>query len=74
MEFLRMCDILKIEDILPFFPDFILINEFKSEIESTLEEYNMHIEDLKSEMNEATLSAENIRLDIAKLKGRCVNL
>lgn len=72
MEFLHTCPILKIEDILPFFPDFVLINDFKGEIESTLETYNIHIDELKFEMNEATRSAEFIRADIAKLETRCV--
>jgi len=29
MEFLKQSDLLKIEDILPFFPDFVLIDDFK---------------------------------------------
>jgi len=29
MEFLQHTDLLKIEDILPFFPDFVLIDDFK---------------------------------------------
>jgi hypothetical protein len=29
MEFLNECDLLKIEDILPFFPDFVTIDHFK---------------------------------------------
>ena len=29
MEFQRECDLLKIEDILPFFPDFVTIDHFK---------------------------------------------
>lgn len=39
--------LLKIEDILPFFPDFVHIDEFKDAICSSLEEYNRQIEDLK---------------------------
>lgn len=70
MAFLQQCDLLKIEDILPFFPDFVLIDDFKDEICSALEEYNIHIEDLKTEMDEATKSAESIRLDIRELKSR----
>ncbi|KAJ1564074.1 hypothetical protein HK096_009739, partial [Nowakowskiella sp. JEL0078] len=69
MEFLKeSSDVLKIEDILPFFPDFCLINDFKEEIITALEEYNQHIEDLKTEMDEATTSAESIRLDIRELR------
>ena len=29
MEFLHACDLLKIEDVLPFFPDFVTIDDFK---------------------------------------------
>ncbi|CEP18639.1 hypothetical protein [Parasitella parasitica] len=70
MQFLKQCDLLKMEDILPFFPDFVLIDDFKDEICSALEEYNINIEDLKAEMDNATLSADYIRLDIRKLKKR----
>ncbi|KAF7724526.1 hypothetical protein EC973_000903 [Apophysomyces ossiformis] len=70
MSFLKQTDLLKIEDILPFFPDFVLINDFKSEICNALEEYNIHIDELKTEMDEATKSADNIRLDIRELKSR----
>ncbi|KAL7317653.1 tethering complex subunit [Mucor circinelloides] len=70
MQFLKKCDLLKMEDILPFFPDFVLIDDFKDEICSALEEYNINIEDLKAEMDNATLSADHIRLDIRKLKKR----
>ena len=72
MEFLQQSDLLKIEDILPFFPDFVLIDDFKEEICNALEEYNIHIEELKAEMDEATKSSESIRLDIRELKNRHV--
>ena len=29
MDFLHECELLKIEDILPFFPDFVTIDHFK---------------------------------------------
>jgi hypothetical protein len=32
MAFLTHCNLLKIEDILPFFPDFVLIDSFKEEV------------------------------------------
>lgn len=74
MEFLQQSDLLKIEDILPFFPDFVLIDDFKEEICNALEEYNIHIEELKAEMDEATKSSESIRLDIRELKNRQAGL
>jgi len=51
---LKECDLLKIEDILPFFPDFVKIDDFKSEICQSLEDYNGKIERLKAEMKEFT--------------------
>lgn len=70
LNFLKSCELLKISDILPFFPDFVLIEDFKEEICETLEEYNIHIEELKKEMDEATKSAEDIRFDIRELKNK----
>ncbi|XP_064080342.1 vacuolar protein sorting-associated protein 18 homolog [Macrobrachium nipponense] len=68
MDVLRECDLIKIEDILPFFPDFVTIDQFKDAICSSLQEYNQHIEDLKHEMDDAAKTAENIRKDIQKFK------
>ncbi|KAI7981450.1 Vacuolar sorting protein 18 [Camellia lanceoleosa] len=66
--FLKETDgLLKIEDILPFFPDFALIDDFKVAICSSLEDYNKQIEQLKQEMNDATQGADNIRNDIIDL-------
>lgn len=69
--FLKETDgLLKIEDILPFFPDFALIDDFKEAICSSLEDYNKQIEQLKEEMNDATHGADNIRNDISALAQR----
>ncbi|KAL6135358.1 hypothetical protein ACLB2K_067586 [Fragaria x ananassa] len=69
--FLKETDgLLKIEDILPFFPDFALIDDFKEAICSSLEDYNNQIEQLKQEMNDATHGADNIRNDISALAQR----
>ncbi|KAI4341061.1 hypothetical protein MLD38_025832 [Melastoma candidum] len=69
--FLKETDgLLKIEDILPFFPDFALIDDFKEAICNSLEDYNRQIEQLKQEMNDATHGADNIRNDISALAQR----
>ncbi|KAK2189905.1 hypothetical protein NP493_94g03000 [Ridgeia piscesae] len=70
MEFQRECDLLKIEDILPFFPDFVTIDHFKDAICTSLEEYNEHIETLKDEMEEATKSAQEIRTEIQSFRNK----
>ena len=50
MEFLQESrDLLKIEDILPFFPDFVTIDHFKDALCESLAEYNKQIDVLKVE-------------------------
>jgi len=71
MDFLQQCDLLKIEDILPFFPDFVTIDHFKEAICASLQEYNQHIQNLKYEMDEATKSAEIITEEIHTVRNRC---
>lgn len=71
MAIIKESGLIKIEDILPFFPDFVLINDFKKEICESLEVYNDRIEQLKEEMQDYTQSAELIRSDMQKLRKRC---
>lgn len=52
--FVRAGGLLKIEDILPFFPDFVTIDNFKGAITDSLTRYNRQIDELKAEMDEAT--------------------
>ncbi|KAJ8979403.1 hypothetical protein NQ317_015833 [Molorchus minor] len=54
MAFLQQCDLIKIEDILPFFSDFVTIDHFKDAICNSLKEYNQNIQNIKDEMEEAT--------------------
>ncbi|XP_046628252.1 vacuolar protein sorting-associated protein 18 homolog isoform X1 [Neodiprion virginianus] len=72
MEFLQQCDLVRIEDILPFFSDFVTIDHFKDAICNSLQEYNQHIQDLKEEMEEGTKAAELIRKDIQSFRNRCI--
>lgn len=74
MRFLGDTDLLKIEDILPFFPDFVVIDDFKEEIAHALEGYSAHIDDLKREMDDVTRTAESIKQDIVELKNRFVTI
>lgn len=72
MNFLESTSLLKIEDILPFFPDFVTIDDFKEDICSALEGYSSQIASLRASMDEATASAEAIKRDIAELQNRFV--
>ncbi|XP_066913841.1 vacuolar protein sorting-associated protein 18 homolog isoform X1 [Clytia hemisphaerica] len=70
MELLKECPLLKIEDVLPFFPDFVTIDHFKDAICESLQEYNHHIDQLKSDMQEATESAKVVRAEIHDIRNR----
>lgn len=70
IEFLKQCELLKIEDLIPFFPDFVVIDDFREEICQALEDYSHSIDNLKKEMDESSLTASNIKLDIVALDQR----
>ncbi|KAJ5223595.1 hypothetical protein N7468_008137 [Penicillium chermesinum] len=70
MEFLRRCELLRIEDLIPFFPDFVVIDDFKDEICAALEDYSRRIDELRQEMDNSALTAGQIRNEIAGLDAR----
>ncbi|OGM44423.1 vacuolar protein sorting protein DigA [Aspergillus bombycis] len=70
IEFLRRCELLRIEDLIPFFPDFVVIDDFKDEICSALEDYSRHIDALRQEMDNSAHTARQIRTEIAALDMR----
>jgi vacuolar protein sorting-associated protein 18 len=70
IDFLKRCDLLKIEDLIPFFPDFVVIDDFKEEICAALEDYSRNIDTLKKEMDESEQTATNIKIDINALGHR----
>ncbi|KAL6232141.1 hypothetical protein BDW75DRAFT_25654 [Aspergillus navahoensis] len=70
IEFLRRCELLRIEDLIPFFPDFVVIDDFKDEICSALEDYSRHIDALRQEMDNSAQTACQIRSEIAALDTR----
>lgn len=72
MRFIESTDLLNIEDVLPFFPDFVVIDDFKEEICAALEGYASQIDKLKLEMDDAARSAELIKSDIDGLGNRFV--
>ncbi|KAH6622436.1 Pep3/Vps18/deep orange family-domain-containing protein [Boeremia exigua] len=68
--FLRRCPLLRIEDLIPFFPDFVRIDAFKDEICAALEGYSRAIDALKSEMDDSEDTARHIASDIKALGQR----
>lgn len=70
MTFLKRCELLRIEDLIPFFPDFVVIDDFKDEICTALEEYSASIDGLKREMDDSATTATSIRAEVRKLNSR----
>jgi len=66
----RGCSLLKIEDILPFFPEETVIDDFREEICESLSEYNQNIDLLKQEMDTLSTSSRKIQQDIEDLPNR----
>ncbi|RWS10458.1 vacuolar protein sorting-associated protein 18-like protein [Dinothrombium tinctorium] len=69
-ELLKECNLVKIEDVLPYFPDFVTISHFKFAICNSLQMYNNHIETLKEEMRDATQRGQEIREEVKALRNR----
>lgn len=74
MKFLLRTDLLTVEDILPFFPDFSVIDGFKTEICDTLESYVARIGALKEDMDRTSNTASNIQQDIEQLSKRVMEI
>ena len=70
IEFMKRCDLLRIEDLIPFFPDFVVIDDFKEEICAALESYSRSIAALDLEMDASAATAESIKNDIKELDKR----
>jgi vacuolar protein sorting-associated protein 18 len=64
----EMSDSIAVENVLPYFPDFVTIDEFKDAIRTSLANYTEKIENLKSNIDQAANSAELIRRDIQKIR------
>ncbi|OBT65973.1 hypothetical protein VE03_03177 [Pseudogymnoascus sp. 23342-1-I1] len=70
LAFLSRCPLLKIEDLIPFFPDFVVIDDFKDEICDALEGYSRSIDALREEMDSSARTAAHIKDEVAALSGR----
>lgn len=74
IELLKICDLLRIENLLPFFSDFQKIDLFKDAICDSLKEYNNKIQEQKKEMEECAESAEKVRESIQSFRNRSVTI
>ncbi|KAL8667665.1 MAG: hypothetical protein Q9202_000520 [Teloschistes flavicans] len=70
LDFMKRCDLLRIEDLIPLFPEFVVIDDFKEEICAALESYSGSISALDREMDASAATAESIKDDIKSLNNR----
>ncbi|KAK6059511.1 Pep3/Vps18/deep orange family protein, partial [Cooperia oncophora] len=63
-------DVLSIQDILPFFPDFTEIKDFKEPLCECLKEHSVKIQELQQAMKDATVMAQEIREKTERLRDR----
>eukprot|EP00956_Cyclotella_meneghiniana_P021818 scaffold40285_cov72-Cyclotella_meneghiniana.AAC.1 len=61
-------DVLSIEDVLPFLPDFAHIDEFKEEICQALSSYSSKIEHYLKEMQECDHACDALREELSRLQ------
>jgi hypothetical protein len=62
--------LLRVEDVLPLFPDFATLAHFRAAICEALGDHNRAVEGLRGDMDEATDIAEAVRRDLRALESR----
>ena len=74
-DLMRQADgLIKIEDVLPLFPDFVQIDDFKDAICQSLSDYNEQISDLKAKMDDAARIADALRYVVLHIRNWCFHL
>ncbi|KAL9878986.1 vacuolar protein sorting-associated protein 18 dor isoform 1-T1 [Glossina fuscipes fuscipes] len=72
LDLLNECNLLRIEDLLPFFSDFEKIDDFKEPICKALKVYNQKIQELQHDMAECTKQSERVQNDLENIRERCL--
>ncbi|OON22044.1 hypothetical protein X801_02058 [Opisthorchis viverrini] len=67
---LRECPLLKLEDLLPYFHDFVTIDQFKDAICASLDSYHQRIGEVKREMHVTMRSTNVLRKQLDTLRYR----
>lgn len=70
MELLKRNELLRIQDLLPLFGDFVVVNDCKEDICTALENYARQIDDLKQEMDQSVNTGQRIKKDAKTLDQR----
>lgn len=75
MKFLQeLTETIAIEDVLPYFPEFVTIDQFKEAIRTSLASYTERINSLKENIEQAAKSAQLIRRDIQLIRQKSITV
>ncbi|XP_055602186.1 vacuolar protein sorting-associated protein 18 homolog [Uranotaenia lowii] len=74
LKILKECELLRIEDLLPYFSDFQKIDHFKEAICESLKEYNIKIQEQRKDMEDSAKSAERVRSELQTFRNRSVTV
>lgn len=75
MHFLQdLTETIAIEDVLPYFPEFVTIDQFKDAIRTSLAAYTEKINSLKENIEQAAKSAQLIRRDIQSIRQKSITV
>uniref|UniRef100_A0A336LYU9 Vacuolar protein sorting-associated protein 18 homolog n=1 Tax=Culicoides sonorensis TaxID=179676 RepID=A0A336LYU9_CULSO len=70
LELVKKCELLRLEDILPFFSDFDRIDDFKQTVCDALKDYEIKLQEQKRDMDDSVKSAETIRKKLENFRNR----
>ncbi|KAI9661906.1 MAG: hypothetical protein M1821_009146 [Bathelium mastoideum] len=62
--------LLRIEDLLPLLPDFVVIDDFKEEICDALQSYSRQIDALRQEMDDSAATSKHVKQQLRDLDKR----
>ncbi|KAM8718382.1 hypothetical protein ACLKA7_000194 [Drosophila subpalustris] len=74
LSLLDECDLLRIEDLLPFFSDFEKIDNFKEAICKALKNYNHRIQELQREMSDSREQSELVCKELRQLRAQRIGM
>ncbi|KAH8174640.1 pep3/Vps18/deep orange family protein [Sarocladium implicatum] len=71
-DLLKRCDALSIEDLIPMYPDFVVIDDLKEEVCEAVENYVGKVDQLRRDMDSFSRASAITRQQIASLKHRYI--
>ncbi|KAH8240413.1 hypothetical protein KR038_006656 [Drosophila bunnanda] len=74
LNLLKECELLRIEDLLPFFSDFEKIDNFKEAICDALRDYNHRIQELQREMAETQEQSDRVCSELQQVRNYSIKM